>query len=267
MNTAILELLEEALVSFPRVQQAKPGVDRVEMPFLDWKGAPSFFYVDAGKVTDGGAVLNEIRALGLDQAYIEWKFRTDFLAHYGILEEHGRLICADPKDGAVLLSYAQGISRIISYFDVKAPVLDNHEFLREVKKTTKPQIVKLLEGFSPSRRDELADLHMARREVPIGNYTQKIDLTPTIESVWPQVVGAERADSTRQAEHVNSKLMPHFLAKEEEIPHVLVIVVPELAAYPSTVIKIIKDKADDYIELRKDGGPEKLAELLVKRTP
>lgn len=89
----------------------------ISTPFRDFAGDHFHIYAtEDGKITDGGSTLNMFKSLRCYQDYLDYPFRGDYFARYGIKEESDSLICAD-LTACGIVRYAQGVSDLRKMFE------------------------------------------------------------------------------------------------------------------------------------------------------
>lgn len=154
------------------IEPVKNGAIGIETPFLDWKGYPVTIYVTAdGRVTDGGNTLNELRSLRVIQKYENWDFGDDFFRRYNIVEWKNKEL--EPADTENILSYIQGMARLMYYFKPNPITSSEKESSLEKKdiydKLTDTEVASFLEivknehGRTTSERDEAIMMQAVHR--------------------------------------------------------------------------------------------------------
>jgi len=246
------------------VFEVDKGAVCISTPFLDWQGVPTKIYVTKdGRVTDGGTTVNLLRALRSIDQLEGWPFLSDFLSKYCISFD-GASMMLNEKDDDCWLRYAQGISRLPSYFEPKPIYTIEDRFPERVKSIAVELIEQKYPKDSPEDTQKWASSFIRARHTALKNgYSVTSDLSPVRMDRMAQIISHSHGSPSDRKAHVQSKLLDPTLWKRENEKGEVYAVLEDIGFYPSASQKLLENETTQVVELKNVYGKEQLVDLLV----
>lgn len=259
-QAAIFDMLKKGICESVEEVPVRKGAIEITTPFIDWKGCPLSIYVtNDGKITDGGATINQLIALRVYDDFEGWVFQEDYFNKYQIQNVQGRLEPVDPESTEALIAYLQGIARLPSFFEAKPIRSQADTYPTKVKEIV---VSGLMEEKQLSLKE--AEKFTLPRTLKLKNGLQiQSELSPKREETIVKIISHATSMVTTQKEHVSHKILEPILFKEDNINANTCIILRDLGDYP-TSRKLIKEKSDIVIETVSPNAKQQIAEVLVE---
>lgn len=237
------------------------SVEQIRTPFIDGDGAQVHLYATGDVLTDGGAVINNLRSMRALDEYDAWPFRESFLLRYGMEQtDAGELRALSAREPDTILRFAQGVARLPSLFEVK-PISEAARFPVIVAQ----EIDGYLERHVPSGAKPSKFVASLKKK-KIWNFKGvrfDTDYSPARADLMVQVVSHASSEAGTQRQHVQSKIMPFEFGRKTQKRLSLALLVPRLGAYRPDMRRLMRAETDEIYEWEKENHRDEFAKLLA----
>lgn len=263
LQLSVFNRIKEEISNRVRYNAVGKNAIEVKTPFLDWKGAQiSIFITEEGRITDGGQILSQLKSLRVIEDYDNWEFKLDFLHRSCIQQVRGSLQAADTQSQAIL-KYIQGIARLPNYFEPKAIYSTSDKFPIKARRVA----VEALIPFAP--QDSAVDPRLwasefvKERKIPLNGIEVQSDMSPKKYHRMVQIISHATSGSSDRKQHVSAKVLDSVLWKRKSSRVEMFAVVEDLNPYPPESRNLLKEEANEVIQLKRENSGARLAEILV----
>lgn len=257
-QAAIYNMLKKGICESVEAIPVRKGAIEITTPFVDFKGSPLSIYITHdGKITDGGATINQLIALRVYDDFEGWVFQEDYFNQYQIQNIQGRLEPLNPESTEALIAYLQGIARLPSFFGAKPIRSQEDIYPTKVKETV---VLGLMKEKQLSKKE--AEKFILPRTLKLKNgLLIQSELSPNREQTIVKIISHATSTVTTQKEHVSHKILEPVLFKEDNVHATSCIILGSLDDYPASR-KLIKEKADILIQTVHPNATHQLVEAL-----
>lgn len=264
LQLSIFNKIKEEICNTVRYKGTRKNAIEVKTPFLDWKGAQiSIFITEDGQITDGGQILSQLKSLRVIEDYDNWEFKLDFLHKSCIQQVRGSLQVTDMHSQAIL-KYIQGIARLPNYFEPKAIYSTSDKFPLKVRRVA----VEALISFAPP--DLAGDPRLwasefvKERRIQLNGIEVQSDMSPKKYHRMVQIISHATSGSSDRKQHVSAKVLDSVLWKRKSSRVEMFAIVEDLNPYPPESRNLLKEEANEIIQLKRENSGTRLAEILVE---
>lgn len=261
-----IERLKKTICESIEFHEVGKGAISVTTPFIDWDGGPvELFVTPDGRITDGGGTLSLLRSLNMIDDFEAWPFLQDYLTRYCIDFDGRRMNMRDLGNDASYLFYAQGISRLPSYFEPK-PIAEATDTFPQTVRNTVVATLRMQYEHNIPKGLEIAEALTQEKNIPLKKRRMKVasDLSPMKKNRIVQVVSYSGASPREQEQHVAYKALAPILWKEENQKVEAFAVVQDISKYTMDSRAILDEAIDEVIQLKGSHGADKLIGILVE---
>ena len=264
LQLSIFNKMRDEICSTVRYNGAGKNAIEVKTPFLDWKGAQiSIFITEDGQITDGGQILSQLKSLRVIEDYDSWEFKLDFLHRSCIQQVRGSLQASD-KEPHAILKYIQGIARLPNYFEPKAIYSISDKFPIKARKVAIEALIPFApKGFSEDPRLWASEF-VKERKIRLNGIEVQSDMSPKKYHRMVQIISHATSGSSDRKQHVSAKVLDSVLWKRKSSKVEMFAVVEDLNPYPPESRNLLKEEANEIIQLKQENSGARLARILVE---
>ncbi|OPY30629.1 MAG: hypothetical protein A4E31_00292 [Methanomassiliicoccales archaeon PtaU1.Bin030] len=248
-----------------RVHDVDKGAVCITTPFLDWQGCPTkIFVTKEGVITDGGGTVNLLKALRSYDQFEGWPLLSDFLVSYCISFDGKSMMLDEKESEDCLIRYAQGISRLPSYFEPK-PICSTEDRFPEKVKGVASEFIEMKYPLASKEETERRISSIIRsRSIPLkGGISVTSDLSPVSQEKMVMIISHAQASPSVQKQHIQSKLFDPIVWKREHGKGKAYAVIESTEYYQQTAIRLLENETEEIIQLKDTYGKERLTDILV----
>lgn len=260
-QVAVFDLLKKGICESVQKTPVSKGAIEITTPFVDFKGYPLSIYVTQdGKITDGGATINELIALRVYEDFEGWVFQEDYFDQHQIQNVKGRLEPINPESAEALIDYLQGIARLPGFFEARPIRSQEQIYPTHVKEIVKSGLMEIKQ-----LSEKEAEKFIMPRPLKLrGGYQIQSELSPNRQTTIVKIISHAKSPVTEQKEHVSHKILEPVLFKEDNKHATSCIILDRLNDYNLTSRKLIKERADILIETVHPNSTQQIVETLAE---